>query len=179
MRKWIDIATITNKRGLEGGLVLHVNAGLSFLLGVSRKCYFAPPVLDFPREGTIEEVGGSSEAIVFFDSVNDASCAEALIGSHVLIDADGISLEENSDMDSKAVQSMRAQAFVGWQLNDVAFGQIGIVSAAEPRFEQVLLEVERPDGSTVLVPVADDLIVNVDSDLSVLTIKCPNGLLDI
>ena len=42
-----------------------------------------------------------------------------------------------------------------------------------------LLEVQRPDGNTVLVPVVDEIVRDVDAEAGAVSVALPNGLLEL
>ncbi len=58
MRKWCDIAKITNTKNLSGGLVVHATASLPFILGVGTCVHIVPPPLECPRKLTVKRVEG-------------------------------------------------------------------------------------------------------------------------
>ncbi len=63
-------------------------------------------------------------------------------------------------------------------------GCIGKVISAEDRFEQILLEVEpfedpAEGNGCKLIPLIEDIIVDIDEDDELITLECPKGLLDL
>lgn len=71
-------------------------------------------------------------------------------------------------------------AINGFTLNDQQTGKtVGTITAIDDSTINTLFEVERPDGSNILVPAAEDLITDIDTDKRVITIDIPEGLLDI
>ncbi len=178
MRTWRDLAVIINKKGLDGGLVLQWSAGLSCVLKQGQELHLVPPRMDAPREVHLcDEVSTSAaREVVFFSEIEDATVADRVCGCHVLID--------ENDIDSIDEAPMSAGIFVGWTLIDATLGEIGVVKDAEERFEQVLLYVNVTDaphisGDVKLIPLVDDIIVEVDEVSCKLTLDCPQGLFDI
>lgn len=179
MRTWCDIATVVNRKGLDGGLVLEWSAGLSCVLDKGQELFLVPPRLDLPRRihlSSTVRTDDRSDAIRF-DEIEDADVSEAVKGCHVLIDA--------ADLPQDAWSENAAdRSFVGWTVEDVDAGCIGKVISAEDRFEQILLEVETfkdaGDGrNSKLIPLVEDIIVDIDEDDELITLECPKGLLDL
>ena len=56
---------------------------------------------------------------------------------------------------------------------------IGRITAIDDTTINLLFVVERPDGSRVLIPAADDWVTGLDSDRRTITMTLPAGLLDI
>ena len=67
----------------------------------------------------------------------------------------------------------------GWRVIDAAQGEIGIIVGLVDNPGQVLLEVQRSDGSVVLVPVVDEIVLEVSPDEGVVSTDLPKGLLDL
>ena len=67
--------------------------------------------------------------------------------------------------------------FIGFTLydDDQPMGEIIDIDDAT---ENVLFIVQRPDGSTMLVPAADELVNDIDFDNKSITMTLPEGLLN-
>lgn len=174
MRAWIDVATLAKTKNLNGGLVARAASGLPLLLEEGLKLALVPPVLDAPRRVRVKALSfqGEDEAVVFFDEVADAGTAEMLVGCHCLARRD--------DVDLSALESPEGlPSWVGWQVFDEREGYVGTVCAVEDRPLQPLLHVERTDGRTTLVPLAEEFVVAVDEECRRVDLACPAGLLDL
>lgn len=174
MRAWIDIATLAHTKNLNGGLVARSAAGLPFLLREGMSLALVPPVLDAPRNVTVEslQMRGDSEALVFFEEVTDADVAEALVGCHCLARRNEVELSDFED----------ARGFLsweGWRVFDAAEGYVGIVSAIDDRPYQPLLVVAREGASDALIPLVEDFLVSVDEEEKRIDMKLASGLLDL
>lgn len=173
MRTWIDIASLAHTKNINGGLVARCAAGLPFLLSEGMKLALVPPVLDAPREVTVEslQMRTDYEAVVFFEEVEDAGTAEALVGCHCLVrraDVADSLLELESELPS----------WEGWQVHDVAAGFVGRVVEIEDRPLQPLLVVEREGGAEALIPLVEDFIIAIDEEALRIDMQLPAGLLD-
>ena len=112
----------------------------------------------------------------------------------MLLTIDGISDERQASMLSlKTIYALRddleisdddatggwyAESLKGFTVkdNDETIGEIVDIDTSTINY---LFIVERPDGSTVRIPIADEFIVAVDEKSRVLEMELPEGLLDL
>ena len=57
--------------------------------------------------------------------------------------------------------------------------RIGVLSYVDDATENVLFNVEKPDGSEILIPASGDFIVSVDAGKCQIRVSLPDGLLDL
>lgn len=174
MRTWIDIAELAHTKNLNGGLVARSAAGLPFLLREGMSVALVPPVLDAPRNVTVEslQMRGDFEAFVFFEEVADADTAEALVGCHCLVRRDEAGLGEFEDVSD-------LPSWEGWQVFDAREGFVGTVSGIDERPHQPLLVVAREGRADALVPLVDDFLVGIDEEARRIDMRLAPGLLDL
>lgn len=67
--------------------------------------------------------------------------------------------------------------FIGYTLYD-GVAPVGEIVDIDDATENVLFVVERGDGSTILVPAADDLVTDIDLDGKTISMLLPEGLTD-
>ena len=171
MRAWIDVAVLAKSKNLNGRLVVRATAGFPFLLAEGCEVAFVPPQTDAPRRAVVETVDivGDSSAEVVFAGV-DGDAARMLVGCHCLI--------RRSELDESLFEEEPAM-WDGWRVIDVTAGEIGKVEGLVDNPGQMLLEVQRADGSTVLVPVVDEIVLDVRPDEGIVSTDLPKGLLDL
>lgn len=174
MRAWIDVAELAHIKNLNGGLVARCAAGLPFLLREGMELALVPPVLDAPRNVTVESVQMRTdyEALVFFEEVRDADTAEALVGCHCLAKRS----EVESDLEE---ESSDLPSWEGWKVFDAAEGYVGVVSSIDDRPYQPLLVVEREGRGEALIPLVEEFLVSVDEEARRIDMKLASGLLDL
>lgn len=170
MSEWVDVATILNASGSKGELVVRCTAGSSFLLASGQRASFVPPVLDAPRRAAVEHTShiDGMRGAVRFTGVS-AQDAAKLVGCHVLV--------LRSELDPAALDA--AGGLGGYEVHDALTGYVGTVAGLIDNPAQTLLEVERPDGSMVLVPVVDEIVLDVDDQVRRVDIAAPAGLFDL
>jgi len=69
------------------------------------------------------------------------------------------------------------QEIVGFKMVDVLKGEIGEISDVLEYPTQAVIQVMK-DGKEVLIPIHDDIIQKVDKKAKTLTVKTPEGLID-
>lgn len=181
--QWRDIATIANKKGLDGGLVLNIGTDPSLRISEGMELFAVPPQTDAPRCLHVLEVhpASATSCTAFFEEVQDAHTAEKLIGCHCLADA-SLFCTPVSGLQGEGGE---ADALIGWAVEDTLSGFRGTVVDAQDRFEQILLSVEgrfpseESSGSAKLIPLTDSITVEVCADERLLVLECPPGLLEL
>lgn len=68
--------------------------------------------------------------------------------------------------------------FIGFELRDSDGSRVGEITDVDEQTENAIFVVER-DGSEIMVPATDDLIVEFDVDNKLMVMDLPEGLLDL
>ena len=68
--------------------------------------------------------------------------------------------------------------FIGFELRDSDGSRVGEIIDVDEQTENAIFVVER-DGSEIMVPATDDLIVEFDIDNKLMVMDLPDGLLDL
>ena len=111
-----------------------------------------------------------SKAIVNFEDVNSIEQSEALKGCTI-------------HLPESVLPELKGQEFyfhevIGYEITDLNYGNIGKVSAYYDSSSQVILSVDYK-GKEVLIPVNENIIINIDRVKKLINVKLPDGLLDI
>ena len=83
----------------------------------------------------------------------------------------------NELMPQLAEDEFYYQEIVGYKLIDVAEGEIGEISNVFEYPTQAVIQVMK-DGKEILIPIHDDIIQKVNKKAKTLTVKAPEGLID-
>lgn len=67
---------------------------------------------------------------------------------------------------------------IGFTVEDINFGKVGIVKSINDSTAQALFEIDR-DGIEILIPMNDAFIKNVDKNKKVITVDTPEGLIEL
>ncbi len=172
MSAWVRIAEFTKAKHLKGGLVAHSVAGLPFLLEEGLHVAFVPPQLDVPREGTVTSLREEPKGgyVVTFDTIQDVDAAEQLVGCFCLARRDDL---------PDGMLELQEGGIEGFTVEDATAGLLGTAVAINEMPGQNLLEVERADGGSVLIPVVDEFIIGIDEDARCIHVDLPSGLLEL
>ncbi len=67
---------------------------------------------------------------------------------------------------------------IGFEVEDINFGKVGIVKSINDSTAQALFEIDR-DGIEILIPMNDDFIKKVDKKNKTILLETPEGLIDL
>lgn len=116
---------------------------------------------------------GSEAVLLNIDGVNDENAAKTLCGKVVYALHEDVCHEGGED------DGFYADDLQGFTIVDNDATVIGTVTRVDTSTVNTLFEVERPDGSTVYVPVADEFILEVNPEDHYIKMSLPAGLLDL
>ncbi len=172
MVSWTNIACLLKAKNNEGGLSVKPTEGLPFLLEPGMEVTFVPPVLRMPRSAVVEEVveTGNNRHMVYFDVITNRNDAEKLEGHFCLVQTS--CLPEGFDQ-------KQGRGLEGFKLYDQKHGFVGVITAMQENPAHPLLEVEREGAEVLLVPLVEELIVDVSEEERSVTMALPDGLLEL
>ncbi len=67
---------------------------------------------------------------------------------------------------------------IGFTIEDVNFGKVGVIKGINDSTAQALFEVDR-DGIDILIPMNDEFIKNVDRNKKTIVVDTPEGLIEL
>lgn len=171
MGAWANVAELVKTRTLQGGLVVRPTSSLPFLLEEGMLVTFVPPLLDKPKSARVEEISPCNDGsyLVFFKGVDSIEQAERLVGRYCLVRKD--ELPEGWDLAAN-------QAWSGFAVVDETEGELGAVREIAEMPGQLLLEVEGEAG-TILIPVVDEFVKDVDFDGRTVYVDVPKSLIEL
>lgn len=177
MREYSDVAIVSGKKSLDGRLVVKAAAGLPLLLQVGMLVHFVPPQIDVPRSAVALAVSmqGERSAIAVFDSVDNSDLADALVGCHLLVASD----ELPEGICLKASSRIGECAPCGWTLKDANTGLECKVEEIDARSAQPLCKARGENGESYLIPLAEELVLDVDEDAETIILDCPKGIFEL
>ncbi len=108
-------------------------------------------------------------ALMAFDGITTVEQAKELTNCEVYFPR---SLSDHSE------DEMTWEEFVGYQITDLHEGSIGKIVDVDDATENVLFSVDYK-GNTILLPAAEELIVDIDHKERIITTELPEGLLDL
>ena len=116
---------------------------------------------------------GAASALFHFEDVNDTQKAQQLVGRQVFYPKDAIPEQEEED----GLTSLKA--LTGFRLLDEKGHELGEITAVDDSNMNVLMTVRLTDGTECLLPYHDDFLVDYDLKKREISLKLPEGLLDL
>lgn len=175
MVKFNDLTTIgriSRTHGIDGELVFVADGSLEALgTSVSKDSFLFFDIESIAVPYEIESVrrrGYDSLLIKLLDCDSEIQ-AVAFVGKDVFVESQTLPRHDD-DGDILYIQDL-----VGYRVFD-GNNEIGIVTDVDDTTDNVLLIVRTPDTDNLLLPVADDLIRDVDTETQILTMDLPTGL---
>ncbi|MCK0124782.1 ribosome maturation factor RimM [Gelidibacter sp. F2691] len=105
-----------------------------------------------------------------FEDVDTEQDADALLKSDIYLPLEFLpKLEGNK---------FYFHEIIGFTVEDVNFGTVGIVKSVNDSTAQALFEIDR-DGIEILIPLNDAFIKNVDKQNKLIVVDTPEGLIDL
>lgn len=117
---------------------------------------------------------GAASVLVTIDGISDEKQAAPLGGKTVWALRDDLDFDDDAESDG-----FYAEDFIGYSLTDVEKGEIGLINAINDVTDNVLFIVDRPDGSEVFVPVAEEFFREIDTENKRILMELPTGLLEL
>ena len=105
-----------------------------------------------------------------FEDVDSESDADSIMKSHLYLPLDLLPKLEGNKFYFHEV--------INFTIKDVNYGTIGTIKAINDSTAQALFEVDK-DGTEILIPMNDEFIVKVDKPNKTITVKTPEGLIDL
>lgn len=87
-------------------------------------------------------------------------------------------LREEAISEECSEDGFYASDFVGFTVNS-SEKTVGKIIDLDDTTDNYLFIIETPDGRNVMVPVADEYVVDIDTENRIITLDLPDGLLDI
>ena len=105
-----------------------------------------------------------------FEDVDSEQDADALIKSELYLPLEFLPKLEDD--------KFYFHEIIGFMVEDVNFGKVGIVKSVNDSTAQALFEIDR-DGIEILIPMNDDFIKKVDKKKKTILVETPEGLIDL
>lgn len=168
----IKVGIITKPHGVSGELIIRANVGFV----TEDFCYeFLFVEIDgglVPYHVASTRDKNTEESIIKFDFVNTQEDARRLSGMSVYIDSEWV--EQNSNDDDISVGMLIG--YTCYNQNNKCIGQIEEIdeqNGTNPLF------VVNNEGKEVLIPIVDDLIVDINTEEKRIIFDLPEGLIEL
>lgn len=119
---------------------------------------------------------GATSYLVLIDGVQSEEAAREFVNKDIYALKSDIADSADDDQEGEGAY---ADDFIGYKVIDTHEGELGVIEDLDLSTENVLFIVKTPEGETLYIPVADDLIVAYDDDEHTITMNLPEGLISI
>jgi len=157
------IAQVLKSNGKDGELVIGFIGTDPEEIDIQEPVYIEDDGLPVPYFFHSFQRRGNTRAVVRITGVNSLEDEEELVGRSIYADWD----YESDD-----------ESFEGWTLANELGVSVGEIDSYEDIPGNLCINVNTPRG-LVLVPLHEELIISADPDSRVLTMRLPDGILDL
>ena len=112
---------------------------------------------------------GTSKALLHLTGVRNLTDAEELVGRDILARKDSLAGADDGE------EGLSAEDLIGWTIKDEDGQIVGEITDFEPIPGNPCLYVKHGDDS-VMIPLHEDLIIDLDEDSMTITLDLPEGL---
>jgi 16S rRNA processing protein RimM len=166
----IRIGKISGASGVKGELKLFHYSGERERIAGIEELFFPAGEGSLVRRKVLAMKYRGKTPILLVEGVETRTEAESLTGADVYADKDALRpLEEDS---------YYVEALTGCAVMDEDGGEIGRATGVLDNPAHDILRVALPDGAELLLPMIDRFVLAVDTDAGVVTVKPPDGLMD-
>lgn len=118
---------------------------------------------------------GSEAVLLKIDGIDNENEAADICGQDIYALRSDINIKEDNESDDGVFMS----DIIGYALYDTDNHYIGIIDDYDDSTANTLLIVQKDNGSKIFVPIADDLVDELDIDDKRIILDLPEGLLDL
>lgn len=158
---------IQKAHGTQGEVVVATGDGLSFSDLRGLEVWVVPPPPQVSPYRVIDARQGPKGAIVSLEGVTTVAGAHELAGRWLLASTDHLPSPPGALTD-----------VMGYTVNDVQRGHLGVVTDIIITGANDVLVVDEGPFSQVLLPVIDQVIIDIDDTTRVMTVELLEGLID-
>ncbi len=165
-----NIGRCVKLHGVKGEFVIRLNPGVYIEDIDSEFMHFEIDGGLVPfRIKTIRSKNDTDILVSFFDAENE-NISERMITSEVFVENDDL------DTDNESVNDL--SMFTGWMAKDVNHGELGKIVDVIEITNNPLFVIDH-EGSELMIPANDDMIVEFDEENKVLLFNLPEGLVGV
>ena len=164
------VGKIVRKFSFKGELIIKVNSDYPEIITKSESVYITlgTTLVPFFMEKTNWQK--ALQYRVKFEDVDSEGDADALLNKKIYL--------PNTMLPKKIGNDFYKDEIIGFKVEDVQFGPVGILKGINDHTPQTLFEVEDANG-VILIPVNDVFLKKIDRKNKLILVETPEGLLDL
>lgn len=109
-----------------------------------------------------------------FEDIDSQEKAEPFCGLTLYFDRHCFTKKEEAEYDTENEED---EGYIGYQIIDKTLGPLGEVTDIDDQTANVLFLVDH-DGEELMIPAADDLVLEIDDDQRTILMDLPAGLVN-
>ncbi|HDP76321.1 MAG TPA: 16S rRNA processing protein RimM [Bacteroidales bacterium] len=166
---FVEIGFIQRTHGINGELAVSLSSLVEFNPEELESVFLEIEGIPVPFFITRIRFQNPEKAIVKFDDVDSIEQAQELYGVRMLIPSHSVELDDEVYLSD----------LVGYKVLNTEKSEVGVIVDYTEHFMNATFELVTPDGKHVLIPAADELIVELDTSARRLEMELPEGLIDL
>jgi 16S rRNA processing protein RimM len=166
----ISIGSIAKVHGINGEVMLVAENPLKFEILETEQLFIRIDGLPVPFFLSTIEERNEKTFVLLFESINSRNEADELVGCEVLI--------EQKKKKTPARKKIQPASIIGYSVVDQKHGNIGIIEEIIEYPNNSVLKIIKGKNE-ILVPVHEDIILEVDNSKKEITIAAPEGLINL
>jgi 16S rRNA processing protein RimM len=119
---------------------------------------------------------GKDSFLVKLDNIGSEYQAKEFVNKVIYADKAAVDDYYGNEEDE---DGMYSSEFVGFEIIDETFGKIGVIDYVDLSTDNPLFEVVDDEDNTVLIPVADEYVIDVQPEQKLLKVNLPQGLISL
>lgn len=119
---------------------------------------------------------GDGAILLQLEEIDTKEKADAFCGKTLYFDRRCFSSEEEEEYDAN--NGDEEMGLIGYQVMDVELGMLGEITDINDQTANILFVVDH-EGEELLIPAAEDLIVEIDDENQIVRMQLPNGLVNL
>lgn len=169
----VEIGSFNKPHGINGEINATIDNGIDFselrCIVLDIDGIFVPFFVESFRSRGIDSY------LLTIDGIENEDVAMAFSKKTIYaLKEDCMNLDIHDDGDG-----MYAEDFIGYTVADVDNSVIGKIVDIDDSTDNILFIVEKNDGNNAYVPVADEFIIDIDTENVIVTMSLPEGLFDL
>ena len=178
--EFVEIGKLQKPHGIKGEIVATIDADID----LEQLTYIVTVIdgLNVPFFINSLRPRSSESVLLTLDGIDNERDAAELSLLPIMVkktDLANLGLEPNDDIDGISASDLVSYTIMD-EANDDEPKLLGIIEAIrELTAENWLFEVKTYDGRMIMVPIADELITDIDTDSKTVTMNLPIGLTDL
>lgn len=166
---YIPAGVLTKTIGLNGALQLKLNPDFARLYNRINGLFIELNGQYVPYLIVKLQPKNGGNLLVELEDVENINDAQQLVGREVFITKDVLPTLGEREFYHHEIE--------GFTVIDTAVGELGVIDNVADMPQQSIIAVQYK-GQEVLIPLAGEILVGVDRETKTITVRCPDGLID-